>query len=91
MPTLTVSLDPRKGIPRGTLRIIGFDPSKKDWFRVDETLVHFDAYRLADAVNVARRHPQDIAYFVYDSDAAQLRGPQSLATEARYCVNVARG
>jgi hypothetical protein len=91
MPSLTVSPDPRKGIPRGMLRIVGFDPSDKEWFGVDETAVHFDAYRLADSVNIARRQPQDIAYFVYDSDTLQLRGPQSLATEPRHCVKVARG
>jgi hypothetical protein len=87
MPTSTT--DPRKGIPRGAVRIVGFDPADKQWFPVDETRVYHDAYRLADAVNKGRKEPTQIAYYVYDTDT-QLRSPRSLAYEARHCVGVAR-
>jgi hypothetical protein len=75
MPISTA--DPRKGIPRGTLRIVGFDPREKSWFPVDESRDTHQAYRLADSVNNGREGPRDIAYYVYDSDT-QLRGPSNL-------------
>lgn len=88
MPLAPAS-DPRKGIPNGSFRVVGFDPAQRSWFPVDETRFPYDAYRHADAVNNIREQPGEIAYFVYDDRGMQVRGPYSLAREPRHCMPVA--